>query len=87
MLLDRKNNKDEGFNFIKLVLSELKKLNCNPINPWIRFSEVHYRLGTIFHLNKKNSWKLIFLLKKSGLIEVNRIKGIKIKGENYGTNH
>jgi len=82
MILGRSNNKNEGFDFLSLILLELKKLNNNPLNPWIDFSAVHYRLGTIFHLNKEKSWKLIFLLQKRDLIEINRIKGVKIKGEN-----
>jgi len=86
MVLGRNNNKDEGFDFLSLILLELKKLSDNPINPWIDFSKVHYRLGTIFHIKKDTSWKLIFLLQKRGLIEVNRIKGIRIKGDIDDTN-
>jgi len=79
------NDKEEpSIDFLDLVLLQLKKLSDNPINPWIDFSKVHYRLGTIFHIKKDTSWKLIFLLQKRGLIEVNRIKGIKIKDEPRG---
>jgi len=81
MVLNSKYLKGEGFDFLNLVLLELKKLNQHPINPWINFSVVHYRFGTIFHFNKQTTWKLLFLLRDCGLIEINRIKGVKIRDE------
>jgi len=82
MILKEQNNKNElSFDFLSLVLIELKKLNKNPLSSWIKFSDVNYRLGTLYHFDKKSTWKLILHLQQRGFIEINRIKGIRIKSD------
>ena len=69
------------FDFDNLVLRQLESLISNPLDQWIKFPDVFQRLGTVYHLDKETSWKLLFSMKNKGLLEVNRIKGVRLAKE------
>lgn len=58
---------------------------CKPSsNGILRFPIVFQRLGSTFSLPKEEVWKLLFVLREMGLIEVVAYHGVRINGKRKG---
>jgi len=64
----------EKFDFYEIVLRELKKIEYK--GKIIPFPLIYYRLGAIFHLRKKDAWKLLKILQERKMIKIVSFKGI-----------
>ena len=60
--------------------------NCKPSsNSIIRFPVVFQKLGSTLSLPKKQVWKLLFVLRDLGFIEIVACHGIKINEQRKGS--
>jgi len=72
---------NEDFDFYKIVLREILKINCK--KRIIPFPLVFYRLGTIFHFDKNNSKIILKILERRGLIKIIPFKGIRLMEQEF----
>jgi len=65
-------------NICSLALERLRKIESPFKSEIIRFPNVFQKLGSSFQISKKQCWDLLFLLQKTGSIEIVPYQGIKI---------
>jgi hypothetical protein len=68
------------FDFYELVLKELKKIKTSrrPIS----FPLIFYRLGAIFHFDKKTSMQVLKEMEKKRLVKIHSFHGVEILPKN-----
>ena len=69
----------KSINFYEIILKEILKIKCK--KAIIPFPLIYYRLGTIFHFNKRTSKIILKILEEKGLIKIIPFKGVKVNDE------